>query len=74
MSTVGQKERETQDRVINFFQDRLRYTYLGNWEIRPNNSNIEEEILIDFLTQKGYSSTLINKALHELKVTAGNYN
>lgn len=74
MSTVGQIERLTQNRIVKLFKEQLGYNYLGNWEIRPNNRNIEEEILIDFLTQKGHSSTLINKALHELKVTAGNYN
>ena len=32
MTTVGQKERATQNRVIKLFHDRLEYTYLGNWE------------------------------------------
>lgn len=74
MNNVGQIERLTQNRVVKLFKEQLGYTYLGNWEIRQNNSNIEEDLLTDYLTQKGYSSTLINKALYELKVTANNYN
>lgn len=74
MSTVGQVERATQNRIIKLFQDELGYTYLGNWEERPNNSNIEEGLLTAYLTKKGYSNTLITKALHELRVTANNYN
>ena len=47
--TIGQKERKTQDRVIKLFQEKLDYTYLGNWEERENNSNIEKELLTKFL-------------------------
>ena len=39
MSTVGEKERRTQDRVITLFSDTLGYAYLGDWQDRPNNSN-----------------------------------
>jgi len=39
---VGQIERKTQNRIVTLFQDRLGYNYLGNWEERQNNSNIEE--------------------------------
>ncbi len=51
-------------------QQQLYYRYLGNWQDRKNNSNIEEDILSQYLTQQGYSHTLINKALYELKKTA----
>ena len=30
MSTIGKKERETQNRVIALFQKELNYRYLGN--------------------------------------------
>jgi len=43
MNEVGQIERITQDRVVKLFQDELGYKYLGNWEERENNSNIERE-------------------------------
>ena len=67
---VGEKERITQNRVVQLFQQQLQYRYLGNWQDREDNSNIEEGILSQYLTQQGYSSTLINKALYELKKTA----
>ena len=35
MSTVGQKERVTQNRVIKLFQTQLGYRYLGNWTRSP---------------------------------------
>ncbi|MEW6327864.1 MAG: HsdR family type I site-specific deoxyribonuclease [Thermodesulfobacteriota bacterium] len=74
MSEVGQIERRTQNRVVQLFRDELKYTYLGNWEDRPDNSNIEEELLTGYLTKKGYNPTQITKALYELRVTANNYN
>ena len=74
MSTVGQVERETQNRIIKLFRDELGYTYLGNWEERPHNSNIEKGLLTAYLTKKGYNNILITKALYELRVTANNYN
>lgn len=74
MSTVGQTERATQNRIVRLFQDELGYTYLGNWDEKPNNSNIEEGLLTEYLSSKNYSHTLISKAIYELKVTANNYN
>ena len=65
MSNIGKKERETQNRVVALFHDELKYRYLGNWEERENNSNIEEEILTAWLIKKGYSQNLIGKALYE---------
>ena len=70
MSTVGQKERATQNRVIKLFQKKLGYKYLGNWEERSGNRNIEEEYLRAFLKRQGYSDTLIGKAVHEFKKVA----
>jgi type I restriction enzyme R subunit len=49
MSNVGQRERATQDRVINFFQKELGYDYLGNWEERDGNRNLEPEYLRKWL-------------------------
>lgn len=65
MSNIGKIERETQNRVIALFKDELKYRYLGNWEERECNSNIEEGILSDWLTESGYSQNLIGKALFE---------
>jgi type I restriction enzyme, R subunit len=71
MSTVGQIERATQNRVVKLLREQLGYTYLGNWEERPNNSNIEETYLRLFLKRQGYDEVLINKALRELNKVAG---
>src|SRR2546422_11503485 len=69
--TVGQLERKTQDRVVALFRGRLGYEYLGNWEEREGNSNIEEGYLRAFLTRSGYSGKLIDRAIAELKRAAG---
>ena len=69
MSTVGQIERITQNRVINLFQKQLGYTYLGNWD-RDNNRNIETDLLSQWLKQQGVSDTLITKTLRELHQAA----
>ena len=69
---VGDLERKTQNRVVALFRDRLRYEYLGNWEEREGNSNIEEKYLRAYLTRSGYSDTLIKKAIADLKRAADN--
>jgi type I restriction enzyme, R subunit len=71
MSTVGQIERATQDRVVRLFREQLKYNYLGDWEDRTDTSNIEEKLLRSFLKRQGYSDALIGKALHELTRVAG---
>ncbi len=72
MSQVGQRERQTQNRIVQLFQQQLKYRYLGDWHDRPNKSNIETEILTAFLRDKqGYSNSLITKALYELNKVAG---
>lgn len=73
MSEVGQRERKTQNRIVNLFRDTLGYNYLGNWEDRENNSNIEEELLTSYLKRKKVDDTLINKTLDQLRITANNY-
>ena len=68
MSNINALERATQDRVVRLFtsKDKLDYTYLGDWQDRANNKNIEQEILSKWLTGRGVSSTLISKAIREL--------
>lgn len=70
MSAVGQKEKTTQERVVQLFQEQLGYEYLGNWKSRPANSNIEHEYLKAFLKKQGYSDVIIAKALYELEKVA----
>ncbi|MDK2919162.1 MAG: type restriction enzyme subunit [Candidatus Petromonas sp.] len=72
MNKVGRRERVTQNRVIKLFKDKLGYEYLGNWHDRENNSNIEEEILRNYLKRKGYNGELINRAVEQLMKAANN--
>ena len=71
--SVGQPERITQNRIVELFRDELGYAYLGNWEDRLHNSNIEEALLTGYLQRRGYGATLIAKALHELRIQVNNY-
>ena len=69
-SNVGKLERVTQNRVVALFYNELKYRYLGNWEEREDNRNIEEDILTAWLTKKRYSQNLIGKALYEFSRVA----
>ncbi|MCB9555212.1 MAG: HsdR family type I site-specific deoxyribonuclease [Deltaproteobacteria bacterium] len=90
MSKVGKKERVTQNRVIRLFDRNaelppcegddpipdtdLGYTYLGNWEERESNDNIEEALLSDYLEKSGYTQEQITKAIYHLRTEATNHN
>ncbi|MBQ3038181.1 MAG: HsdR family type I site-specific deoxyribonuclease [Clostridia bacterium] len=71
MTQIGDGERKTQDRVIEFFREQLHYTYIGNLR-EQENSNIIEDKLIENLKNRGYSDKLINGAVSELKKTSQN--
>lgn len=72
MSSVNELEVKTQERLLHkIFEEKLDYTYLGNFEDRENNSNIEEELLLKYLVKK-YSEELARKAIAELKKVAHN--
>jgi type I restriction enzyme R subunit len=68
MSTVGQIERKAQDKVIKLFEEKLCFEYLGNWEYRDDNGNVEVKLLTQNLKARGYDANLINKAI--LKLTS----
>ena len=70
--SVGEKEKKTQERVINLFVNELGYVYLGDFTDRPNNSNIEQEYLRIFLKKQGYADKLIERAIQELVKVASN--
>lgn len=70
MSTVGQIERATQNRVVKLFRETLGYDYLGDWHDRPNNRNIEEDYLRAWLKGQ-YDEALITRAIAELQRVAG---
>jgi len=74
MSTLGQIERATQNRIIALFRDELGYRYLGDWSDRAGNSNIEEKLLADWLATRGYTPQQISIALHKLTTEASNPN
>ena len=70
MSKVGQREFQTQRRVVAFFQNALGYRYLGHWQDRPSNRNIERELVADWLKRQGHGDKIIDKALFELNKAA----
>jgi len=72
MSRIGEIERKTQNRIMRLFQDSLGYDYLGDWQDRAENSNIEEGYLKQFLKRQGYSENIIKKAISVLTRVAGN--
>jgi len=63
MSKVGSPERESQNRVVKLFKEELGYTYLGDWQERENNTNIEEELLRASLLKRDYEDAQITKAV-----------
>ncbi|WP_208180038.1 HsdR family type I site-specific deoxyribonuclease [Sinorhizobium medicae] len=72
MNVIGKPERATQRRVIRLFEDELDYRYLGDWSDRANNSNVEPELVADYLRRAGYGESQINAALRRLQVEASN--
>jgi type I restriction enzyme, R subunit len=66
MSNVGKKERVTQNRLLKLFREGLGYDYLGNWEERAGNYNLEQELLIKWLKRQGHDDKIIGKVLREL--------
>jgi len=72
MSTIGQRERATQNRVVTLFQDKdlLDYQYYGDWQDRAGNSNIEEGYLRDWLSKQGVDEGLITNVLRQFKQAA----
>ena len=69
---IGKSERETQDRIVELFQEQLKYTYLGDFQKREDNSNIEGALLRKNLRARGYSDSVITRAIAQLKDAANN--
>jgi len=60
-------ERITQNKVIKFFQEKLDYKYLGNWEDRTDTRCVDESVLLSWLTGVGgYSEDLAKRAVKML--------
>ena len=73
MTTIGEPERVTQNRIIALLSahntdapDGLGWRYLGDWQKRDGNTNIEESLLRPWLTARGYAPDVISKAIAEL--------
>jgi len=66
MSDVGERERRTQQRVVEFLRDTLGYVWLGNWHRRPDNRSVEQDHLSAWLQRQGHGEKLIGKVLFEL--------
>jgi type I restriction enzyme, R subunit len=62
MDEIGKAERITQNRVVKLFENELGYRYLGNWQDRAN-SNVEEDLLRDWLVGRGVESAKIDRAI-----------
>ncbi len=62
--TIGQPERATQNRVIALFMDELGYRYLGDKIDLPNNSNIQEALITEYLAKNGYTPAQISMQIH----------
>jgi len=71
-TNIGQRERQTQNRIIKLITNQLGYEYLGNLEDRPENSNIEKDKLVKYLQKQGYTQSLIEKAMWELSTISEN--
>ncbi|WP_273975007.1 hypothetical protein, partial [Serratia ureilytica] len=70
MSTIGQRERATQQRLIQFFVKDLGYRYLGRSAGYTGDSNIDTDILSAWLKQRSVSDTLITRVLRQLDSAA----
>lgn len=70
--SIGEPEKITQAKVIDFFKDPdiLDYTYLGNLEDKAN-TNIKEDLLKIYLRSCGYEQVLIDGAVTQLVKAAG---
>ena len=69
---IGKSERISQNRIIQLFQDKLKYQYLGDWQEETRIQPIEENILKKHLLAKGNSEVLAQKAVDEVIKTAKN--
>ena len=71
MDRVGKPEIATQKRVIEFFQNKLKYTYIGNLKDQENR-NIDEAKLRAWLIDQGYSEVIATRAVEVLVKAANN--
>ncbi|MEO1952490.1 type I restriction endonuclease, partial [Thioclava sp.] len=74
MSKIGEAEREAQNRVIDLLcgdksgkRGGLGWRYLGDWQEREGNANIEPSLLRPWLEARGYAPEVITQAITRLE-------
>lgn len=70
-SHIGEPERSVQNRLLALFKEKLKYEYLGNYEYRTCNRNIERKLLFDYLmSTKKWSGDEAKRAIAKLEKKA----
>lgn len=70
-SHIGEPERSVQNRLLALFKEKLKYEYLGNYEYRTCNRNIESKLLFDYLMRtKKWSGEEAKRAITKLEKEA----
>lgn len=70
-SHIGEPERPVQNRLLALFKEKLKYEYLGNYEYRTCNRNIERKFLFDYLmSTKKWSGDEAKRAITKLEKEA----
>lgn len=70
-SHIGEPERSVQNRLLALFKENLKYEYLGNYEYRTCNRNIERKLLFDYLmSTKKWSGDEAKRAIAILEKEA----
>ena len=70
-SHIGEPERPVQNRLLTLFKEKLTYEYLGNYEYRTCNRNIESKLLFDYLiSTKKWSGDEAKRAITKLEKEA----
>ena len=70
-SHIGEPERPVQNRLLALFKEKLKYEYLGNYEYRTCNRNIERKFLFDYLmSTKKWSGDEAKRAIAKLEKEA----
>ena len=70
-SHIGEPERPVQNRLLALFKEKLKYEYLGNYEYRTYNRNIERKLLFDYLmSTKKWSKDEAKRAITKLEKEA----
>ena len=72
MNSIGDTERKTQDRIVALMSDKrtngpggIGWRYLGDWQTRSGNSNIEEDLLRSWL-ERNHSPEVATVAIAKL--------